>query len=134
MMGVILFLAVKAIGLTINAVLLVVNLFVGHIILFDSILLAIAADIASQKLLHIHPAIALVIGIVVLVSFLVLQTKTSVGFWIIGGLFSVVWGAVFALVATVFAGSDTTWSIVIMIFGTLLSIALHISARGRAAA
>ena len=53
-----------AIGLFIGLVCSVIGLFFGHIILFDSIALGIAAGVYCNQFAAIHPALCLVIGIV----------------------------------------------------------------------
>ena len=55
--------AIMAIGLFIGLVCSVIRLFFGHIILFDSIALGIAAGVCCNQFIAIHPALCLVIGI-----------------------------------------------------------------------
>lgn len=55
--------AIMAIGLFIGLVCSVIGLFFGHIILFDSIALGIAAGVCCNQFTAIHPALCLVIGI-----------------------------------------------------------------------
>ena len=52
-----------AIGLFVGLVCSVIGLFFGHIILFDSIALGIAAGVCCNQFTAIHPALCLVIGI-----------------------------------------------------------------------
>ena len=54
--------AIMAIGLFIGLVCSVIGLFFGHIILFDSIALGIAAGVCCNQFTAIHPALCLVIG------------------------------------------------------------------------
>ena len=58
--------AIMAIGLFIGLVCSVIGLFFGHIILFDSIALGIAAGVCCNQFTAIHPALCLVIGIATL--------------------------------------------------------------------
>ena len=109
----------------------IIGLFIGNIILFDSLALAIASGFAAHGLLHIHPALSIVIGIVVLVALYGLQ-MTKVGFWIIGGLLSLFWGLVFSSMAWEFSGKDMIWTYVVFGLGTLLMIGLHINAKNKA--
>lgn len=93
------------ISLILSAVLFIIGLFVGNIILFDSIILSIAAAVAASNLLHIHLAFCLLIGIGLFLLLFWLQ-KTKVGFWIIGILMSAVWAFVFGLFAHSFSHGD----------------------------
>ena len=79
------------IGIGIGLIVTVIGLFLGNIIVFDSIALAILAGFLSHGLLGVHPALAVVIGIAVLLGLLLLHC-TRPGFWLIGGGLSVVWG------------------------------------------
>lgn len=117
-------------GLVIGAILTVIGLFFGNIILFDSIALAVLAGCLANGLLHIHPALCIMIGIVLLVGLFFLQ-HTAVGFWIIGGLLSLLWGFIFSTLAYEFSGKDMVWTYVVFGLGTLLMIGLHLKARDR---
>lgn len=79
------------IGIGIGLIVTVIGLFLGNIIVFDSIALAILAGFLSHGLLGVHPALAIVIGIAVLLGLLLLH-RTRPGFWLIGGGLSIVWG------------------------------------------
>ena len=54
--------AIMAIGLFIGLVCSVIGLFFGHIILFDSIALGIAAGVCCNQFTAIHPALCLVVA------------------------------------------------------------------------
>ena len=71
--------AIMAIGLFIGLVCSVIGLFFGHIILFDSIALGIAAGVCCNQFTAIHPALCLVIGVATFLLLLWLQ-NTSIGF------------------------------------------------------
>ena len=86
------------IGIGIGLIVTVIGLFFGNIIVFDSIALAILAGFLSHGLLGVHPALAIVIGIAVLLGLLLLH-RTRPGFWLIGGVLSAVWGFIFATMA-----------------------------------
>ena len=104
------------------------RLFFGNIIVFDSIALAILAGFLSHGLLGVHPALAIVIGITVLLGLLLLH-RTRPGFWLIGGVLSVVWGFIFATMAYEFSGKDMVWTYVVWALGAVLVFALHLRAR-----
>ena len=106
----------------------VFGLFFGNIIVFDSIALAILAGFLSHGLLGVHPALAFVIGITVLLG-LPLLHRTRPGFWLIGGVLSVVWGFIFATMAYEFSGKDMVWTYVVWALGAVLVFALHLRAR-----
>ena len=88
--------AIMAIGLFIGLVCSVIGLFFGHIILFDSIALGIAAGVCCNQFTAIHPALCLVIGVATFLLLLWLQ-NTSIGFWLVGGLLTLIYAAVFGL-------------------------------------
>ena len=75
-----------------------------------------------------HPALAIVIGITVLLGLLLLH-RTRPGFWLIGGVLSVVWGFIFATMAYEFSGKDMVWTYVVWALGAVLVFALHLRAR-----
>ena len=120
------------IGIILGLVITMIGLFFGNIIVFDSIALAVLAGFFSHGLLHLHPALAIVIGIVVLLGFLFLQ-RTRPGFWIIGVLLSVLWRIIFSSMAYEFSGKDMVWTYVILALGTVIVFALHLRARNRMA-
>lgn len=120
--------ALLAIGLIIGLICSVVGLFFGHIILFDSIALGIAAGVCSNAFTPIHPALCLVIGIAVFLLLLWLQ-HTSIGFWLIGGLLTLVYACVFGFFGYIFSESDPVWGWVIFGLGFLLIGGLHFRAR-----
>lgn len=118
------------ISLAISAVLFVIGLFVGNIILFDSIILSIAAGVAASHLLEIPTAFCLLIGIGLLLILLLLQ-KTKVGFWIIGILMSAVWAFVFGLFAHGFSHGNMVWFYTVFGLSMLAMIGLHLNAKNR---
>lgn len=124
-------LVILAIGVGIGLIVSIIGLFVGNIIIFDSIALALLAGFLSNGLLNIHPAFSLIIGIVTLVLFLFIQ-HTRFGFWIIGGLLSLVWGFIFAIIAGLISGGDMIWVYVIWALGALIVFGLHLKARSDA--
>ena len=86
------------IGLFVGLICTVIGLFIGHIILFDSIALGIVAGVCCNQFTAIHPALCLVIGIATFLLLLWLQ-NTSIGFWLVGGLLTLIYAAVFGLLA-----------------------------------
>ena len=101
-----------AIGLFIGLVCSVIGLFFGYIILFDSISLGIAAGVCCNQFPAIHPALCPVIGIVTFLLLLWLQ-NTSIGFWLVGGLLTLIYAAVFGLLAYFISEHDSIWDWVI---------------------
>ena len=116
------------IGIILGLIITIIGLFFGNIIVFDSIALAVLAGFLSHGILHVHPALAIVIGIVTLLGFLLLQ-RTRPGFWLIGGVLSVVWGFIFATMAYEFSGKDMVWTYVVWALEAVLVFALHLRAR-----
>ena len=54
-----------AIGLAISLILLIISVFVGHIIFFDSIVLGIIAGVCCNHFFTLHPALCLLVGVAV---------------------------------------------------------------------
>jgi hypothetical protein len=108
----------------------IVGLFVGQIILFESIGIAIAAGCLVSHFFHIHPVFCILIGLAVLVSLFYLM-NTKIGFWLIGGLMSLLWG----LLVTVFVfsgtGKDMVWTYASWAVASLIVFALHFKAKSK---
>ena len=86
------------IGIVLGLTLTIIGLFFGNISLFESIATGIILGVVAHKLWHLQPGLALVIGIAAIVVLYFIQ-MTSIGFWVIGGLYSIAWGFVVAFVA-----------------------------------
>lgn len=110
----------------------IVGLFVGQIILFESIGIGIAAGCLANHFLHIHPALCVLIGLVVLGALLFLM-NTKIGFWLIGGLMSILWGLLVAVFVYSGTGKDMLWTYISWGLGTLVILALHFKARVKSA-
>lgn len=108
--------ALLVIGIGILLILLVVGLFVGNIVLFDRIVLAIEAGVCCNQFLSVHPAFCLLIAIAAFAGLLVLQ-RTRAGFWIIGGLLSAARAFVFGFIAYLISEGDMIWFYVILGLG-----------------
>ena len=109
-------------------IVMVVGLFLKNIMVFDSIALAIISGFLSHGLLSVHPAFALLIAIAVFFTFFLLQ-RTTVGFWIIASIMSIIWGFIFGLFANMFSGGDMIWTYVIWGLGIVVVFFLHLKAR-----
>lgn len=117
-----------AIFLIVGLIFTIIGMFLGHIILFDSIFFAIISGLISNKLLHIHPALSLLIGLFILVFLLWIQ-NTKFGFWIIGSLLSFFWAFVFSFFAYTFSDKDIIWTYTVLGLGFIIMILLHIKAK-----
>ena len=120
--------AILAIGIVIGLICSVIGLFFGHIILFDSIALGIVAGVCCNSFTPIHPALCLVIGIAVFLLLLWLQ-RTSVGFWVIGGLLTLIYAAAAGLLACLLTEKDLVWGGVTFGIVFLVIGGLHLHAR-----
>ncbi len=120
--------AFLAVGLLIGFICSIVGLFLGHIIMFDSIALGIAAGVCCKQFTAIHPALCLVIGIAAFLLLLWLQ-HTRIGFWLVGGLLTLIYAAVFGLLAYFIAKNDPVWGWVVFGLAFLIVGALHLHAR-----
>lgn len=117
-----------AISLLIGFIFTILAMFFGHIILFDSIFFAVISGLAANKLLYIHPAFSLLIGIAVLL-FLFWVQNTRFGFWIVGGLLSLLWAFFFSVIAYSATNKDMIWTYVVLGFGFVIMMLLHLKAR-----
>ena len=73
-------------------------------------------------------SIGLVIGIATFLLLLWLQ-NTSIGFWLVGGLLTLIYAAVFGLLAYFISEHDSIWGWVIFGLVFLVVGALHLRAR-----
>lgn len=120
--------ALTAISIVIGLILVIISLFVGHIILFDSIFLALLSGVLCHEFLGLHPAFALLLGIAAFALLFWLQ-NTKFGFWVIGILLSALWGFIFGFIAYTFTSKDMIWFYVVWGLGTAIMIGLHLKAR-----
>lgn len=116
------------IGVVLGGIFFVVGMFIGQIILFESILLGIVLGMVASKVWHIHTFFAILIGIGACFLLFILQNTTP-GFWIIGGIFSIAWGGIFALFAYDASDKDPIWTYGIWITGALVVMLLHRNAK-----
>ena len=94
------------IGLFVGLICTVIGLFIGHIILFDSIALGIATFLLLLWL-----------------------QNTSIGFWLVGGLLTLIYAAVFWLLSYFISEHDPVWGWVIFGLVFLVVGMLHLRAR-----
>lgn len=120
------FLAV--IYLVLGIVFTVVGVFFKQIIFFDSLAVGIVSGVCCKHFTSIHPAICLVIGIVIFFLLLVLQ-MTNVGFWVIGGLFTLFYSTVAGIMSYLHTGGDIVWIIVTFCISFFIIACLHLLAR-----
>jgi len=119
---------VLAISIIIGLIFTIIGLFVGHIILFDSIFLAAIMGVVCNQLWNIHPALSVVIAIVLFGILFWLQ-NTKAGFWIISVLLSAFWAFIFGFFAYVFSSHDLIWGYVVTGLGFIIMMVLHLKAR-----
>ena len=120
--------AILAIGIIVGLIFTIIGIFVGHIILFDSIFLAAISGIICNQIWNVHPALCLLIA-ASLFGLLFWLQNTKAGFWVIGVLLSAFWAYVFGFFAYIFAGEDMIWLYVVMGLGFAVMIGLHLKAR-----
>jgi hypothetical protein len=108
----------------------IIGLFFGNIILFDRIAFSILAAVLAHNLWDVHPALCILIGIAIYAGLYFLQ-RSTVGFWIVSGALSLLWGFIFATIAYDISHKDMIWTYVVFGLGTLMVIGLHIRARKR---
>lgn len=117
-----------AISIGIGLIFTIIGVFVGHIILFDSIFLAAISGIICNQIWSVHPALCVVIALALFGLLFWLQ-NTRPGFWIIGVLLSAFWAFVFGFFGYVFSSNDYIWGYVIMGLGFIVMMGLHLKAR-----
>lgn len=103
-----------------------IGLWFAQIIFFDSALTGVAAGMACNHFAQIHPAICIVIGLAAFFFIFVLQT-TTIGFWVIGGLFTLAYSCAFGLIA--YSEGDMIWGVVVFALSLLIVGGLHLNAR-----
>jgi len=108
----------------------IICLFFFNIILFESIIIAIVAGYLANYFLHIHPVLCVLAGIFVLIGLYCLS-KTKVGFWIIGGLMSLIWGLVAVIIMEISKYSSEFWLYTSWALSSLAFLALHLIAKKR---
>lgn len=118
------FIIVLVIGLVIS----LIGLFAGHIIIFDSIALALIGGAVAHNMWSVNTILSIIIGVAIFLGLMFLQ-MTKPGFWIIGGLLSVVWGFIFSLFAFSFSGENMIITIVVWIAGTAFMIFQHLRSK-----
>ena len=123
-MGVILF----GIYIVLSIVLTVIGVFIGNIIFFDSILLAVLSGLLCHTLWSVHPAFCLLIGIAVFLLLFWLQ-HTGVGFRTIGGMMSLLWSAAFGVLVYFISEHDPIWGWVVFSLAAVIMASLHFKAR-----
>ena len=93
------FVIVMVIGLVIS----LAGLFLGHIIIFDSIALAVIGGAVAYNLFHVVPVLSPASGAATF-SFLIFLQTSPPRFLEIGGLLFLVWGLIFSLFASRLSG------------------------------
>lgn len=106
----------------------IVGLFIGQIILVESIGIAITTGVLINHFFQIHPAFCLLIGIGVFFGLFILM-NSKIGFWLIGGLMSLLWGLLVAVIVFSSTGRDMIWTYVSWGLTTLVAFALHYNAK-----
>lgn len=106
----------------------VVGLWFSQIIFFDSALAGVAAGMACNHFAQIHPAICIVIGLAAFFLIFMLQA-TTIGFWVIGGLFTLAYASAFGFIA--YSEGDMIWGVVVFGLSLLIVGGLHLHARNQ---
>lgn len=93
---------------------------------------SVFSGVACNYFFTLHPALCLLAGAAAFALLLFLQ-HTRFGFWVIGSLLSVVWAAVFGLLAFVISNADVVWFFVVFALGFIVMLLLHIKAKSKVA-
>lgn len=116
------------IGAILGFVLFLFSLFFGHIDIFESIAVGIICGCIAHGMFDMHIALALVIGIITFIA-MVFLIRTSVGFWVIGGVMSVAWGFIGAFIAYTVKGESVLWVYASWAVCAVIMMGLHLYAR-----
>ena len=122
--------ALLILGIIIGLIFTIIGLFFGHIIVFDSIALGIVAGVCGYHFLSILPALCIIIAIATFLLLFWLQ-NTRFGFWLIGGLLSLIYAFVFSAIAYSSTHKDSVWGWVVFGLSFLIMIGLHLRARSK---
>lgn len=107
----------------------VIGLFLGHILLFDTIAISLLSVIASYEFLNIHPAISLSIGIGLFFFLTLYAQKTKTGLMVIAISMSLFWGFIFSRLIYEYTKDDIVWVIVIFVAVFLIMLFMHLKGR-----
>lgn len=116
-----------AIGLGLPLLSTILGLFVGNIILFDSLLISLTCGYFCYAFLAIHPAYCLIAAAVLCLILFLIQ-HTQIGFWAIAMLLSYCWGFAFAILAYLISGNSELWFYSVLISGFIIMLLLHMKA------
>ena len=89
-------------------VLLPLSLFIGNIVLLDALIVSVTAGLLVNKLLHVHSAVSMVIGVIVLVAVYKIY-RTDLGFRILGSLFTLAGSGIIGMLVHSATGGDLIW-------------------------
>ena len=105
----------------------ILGLFIGNIIIFDSILISLVCGYLCHYILAVHPAYCLIISAVLCLVLFLIQ-HTQIGFWAVSLLLSYCWGFAFAIAAYFISGNSSLWFFAVLIFAFVIMLLLHIKA------
>lgn len=108
------------------ATVLLIRLFLGHVAMFDCVMLALAAGAWCHSL-GAHPALCVGAGAFVLVATGAVQS-TRVGAVVVGGIFTLAYSVMVASIAMNLGGHDPLWGWVGYGIGVLLIGGMHVAA------
>lgn len=105
----------------------ILGLFIGNIIIFDSILISLVCGYLCYSILAIQPAYCLIIAAVLCLGLFLIQ-HTQIGFWAVALLLSYCWGFAFAIATYFISGNSSLWFFAVLIFAFVIMLLLHIKA------
>jgi hypothetical protein len=117
-------------GIAVGLILSLIGMFIGNISLFESIASGIILALVVFNLWQFSPVISVGIGIAAAAVLYAIQ-KTAIGFWIVGGVFSVAWGLIVAVIVFDATGRIMLWTYIGWALGTIAFFGLHLIARSR---
>ena len=119
------------IALVIGFVLSIIGMFFRDICFFESLATGLILGIVVKSVYDLSTFFSVIIGVVVMIALYTVQL-TRIGFWVVGGIFSLAWGFIISLLA-VYDGTsqnalktNLVWAAVTIVF-----MGMHIYARQR---
>jgi hypothetical protein len=102
----------------------IIKCFLGHIIIFDSILLGLLVGEGFNMYMGLQSLKCVIIGVIVCLVLLAIQ-MTKYGFWIVGIFFSWFWAEISAELVYDALGKDKLWYYITLVVSFVIMIGIH---------
>ncbi len=105
----------------------VAGMFIGNIVAFEGLVLGILSGVSCHLKWDWHPAICLLIGIIIFAIVFIIQL-TKKGAIILGSIMTLAWTGFFGYVVYDFSDHDWTWTLVLGFIAFIIVAVLHAGA------